>query len=323
MIRMVNSGTESTMTAIRLARGITKKNLIIKFNGAYHGHSDALLVAAGSGSLSLSIPTSLGVPEVVAKDTLVLEYNDIENLTKTFNRYKNNIAAVIFEPIAGNMNFVRASSKFIKTIAKFCKENNALVISDEVMTGLRASFSLVSKKIYKINPDIVCLGKVIGGGLPAAAIAGKKKVLENLAPTGKVYQAGTLAGNPLAIVAGLTSLDLITKAKFNSLTKSIQTLCEGLVAVAKENKIELATDYQGAMGGIYFSKQVPNNLTQVNSCNIKLFKRFFHLMLEQKILFPPSMYEAFFISLAHDEKIIKQTITAAKKVFKQLDKEFN
>lgn len=317
-IRLVNSGTEATMTAIRLARGYTNRKYIIKFDGCYHGHSDGLLVKAGSGVATLAISGSSGVPDEIANLTIVLEYNNIDQLIKAFDQYSNQIAGVIIEPIAGNMNLIRATPEFLTTLRKLCTNNNSVLIFDEVMSGFRVALG-GTQQIYGITPDLVTLGKVIGGGMPLAAFGGSAKIMDHLAPVGTVYQAGTLSGNPLAVTCGLANLQLIQEANFyDKLHQRSQQLINGLTKIAHDNEIDLCGDYQGGMFGFYFSKEIPTNYAQAKLGNLELFKKFFHQMLDKGVFFAPSMYEAGFVCSAHNVDTIDQTLNIAQSVFTNL-----
>ncbi|MCH5336488.1 MAG: glutamate-1-semialdehyde 2,1-aminomutase [Campylobacter sp.] len=317
-IRFVSSGTEATMSAIRLARAFTKKDKILKFEGCYHGHSDSLLVSAGSGAATFNTPSSLGVLNDFAKHTLVATYNDIESVKALFEQHKD-IACVIIEPIAGNMGLVPAKQEFLEELAKLCKENETLLIFDEVMSGFRASF-LGSFEINKIKADIVTFGKVIGGGLPAAAFAARAEIMDLLSPLGGVYQAGTLSGNPLAMAAGIASL---TKAKndkelFKRLEKLAKKLSKGMKKLAKEKGIALKTCYVGSMFGYFFTDKKVENYQDALKSDLKLFAKFHAKMLENGIYLAPSQFETSFICAKMDEKIIASTLEAVYKSFKNL-----
>ena len=318
MMRSVNSGTEATMTALRLARGATGRDLVVKFSGCYHGHVDSMLVAAGSGSLTFGKPSSAGVPANVACDTLVADYNDTEGLSAVFGDHGPRIAAVIVETVAGNMNLVMPDATFIKEARRLCDEHGAILIADEVMTGFRASFGLAIKDLFGIDPDLACMGKVIGGGMPVAAVGGKRKLMELLAPAGDVYQAGTLAGNPMALTAGLATLGLIDKNAFLSLATSCKSLCEGMEKAAAAAGVDFCAQGVGAMAGFYMAPKPPSNLSEAKACDETKFRALFHAMLSRGVLLPPSMYEACFIGLGHDEKTIEATCLAAADAFKEI-----
>lgn len=316
--RLVSSGTEAVMSAIRLARGYTRRNYIIKFNGCYHGHSDSLLIKAGSGLQTFGNPSSSGVPEEAVRHTLVLEYNDIEQLTEAFRVYPDAIAAVVIEPFAGNMNLVRPTSEFIQQLRQLCSDNGTILIFDEVMTGFRVALG-GAQQVLGVKPDLTTVGKVIGGGMPLAGFGGKAEIMDCLAPIGGVYQAGTLSGNPVAVTAGLAVLDLIQQPGFYlNLADSASSLMEGLKKIAYEEGVTLSTDSIGGMFGFYFSDRVPQSFAEVKEGNQELFNRFFHLMLDRGVFFAPSMYEAGFISAVHNNVIIDKTLTIARDVFKIL-----
>lgn len=316
MLRLVNSGTEATMTALRLARGHTGRELTVKFAGGYHGHSDGLLAAAGSGSMTLGRPSSAGVPAGAVAATRVLPYNDLPALRAYFRRHGRRTAAVIVEPIAGNMNLVVPAAAWLAEMRRLCSRSGALLIADEVMTGLRAAHGLVLRERFGIEPDLACLGKVAGGGLPLALLGGRAAVMRNLAPTGPVYQAGTLAGNPLAIEAGLATLRLLSRAAQARLARHTARLCALLRKEAAAAGVPFSAQHVGGMAGIYFRAEPPTSLAEVESCDRRAFRRFFHAMLERGVLLPPSMYEALFTSLAHDERSLAQTAAAARAAFR-------
>ncbi len=318
MLRLVSSGTEATMSAIRLARGVTGRNVLLKFEGCYHGHSDSLLVKAGSGLATFGNPTSAGVTEAVAHDTLVLEYNNTAQLREAFALRGAEIAGLIIEPIAGNMNFVRPTPEFIAACRELCTEHGALLIVDEVMTGFRVALG-GAQSVLGVQPDISVFGKVIGGGMPLAAFGASRAIMENLAPLGKVYQAGTLSGNPVATACGLATLDLISQPGFyEQLAAKTQRLTAGLQAAADKTGLPLCTDSQGGMFGFFFLQQLPQNYTQVMKTDGALFNRFYHGMLDRGVYFAPALYEAGFVSSAHTEADIDATIAAAAEVMASL-----
>jgi glutamate-1-semialdehyde 2,1-aminomutase len=322
-VRLVSSGTEAGMSAIRLARGATGRSKIIKFEGCYHGHADALLVKAGSGLATFGHPTSAGVPPEVVQHTLVLEYNNVEQIEQTFAAQGAEIACVMIEPIAGNMNFVRASVPFIKRIRELCDQHGALFVFDEVMSGFRVALgsaqSLYARAIPGFRPDISVFGKVIGGGMPLAAFASTRAIMEKLAPLGPVYQAGTLSGNPVATACGLTTLHLISQSGFfEQLGQRTQQLVSGLTGAAQEAGLEFCGDSQGGMFGFFFANELPQHYQAVMAKGTDTFNRFFHLMLEQGVYLAPAMYEAGFVSAAHSESDIQRTLEAASKAFKAL-----
>ncbi len=319
-VRMVNSGTEATMSAIRLARGHTGRDVIVKFEGCYHGHGDSLLVKAGSGALTLGVPSSPGVPADLAKYTITLSYNDSEAIKQLFSERGEEIAAIIVEPVAGNMNLIPASVDFLTTLRSVCDQYQSILIFDEVMTGFRVSLQ-GAQGYYRITPDLTTLGKVIGAGMPVGAFGGKRDIMQSLAPVGPVYQAGTLSGNPVAMAAGLAMLDLITVDGFyEALTQKTQQLLTGIEAAAQNTDIALCTQSCGSMFGIFFTdaKRV-ETFAQVQACNIQRFKQFFHAMLKEGIYLAPSAYEAGFMSSAHSNDDIAYTIAAAQKVLQTLN----
>lgn len=322
-IRFVNSGTEAVMTAIRLARGYTKRQYIVKFNGCYHGHTDSMLVNAGSGAMTFNNPSSSGVLEDAVSNTLVLEYNDADGLTDVFAKYGEKIAGVIFEPFAGNMNLVYPTKEWITGLSELTQKYGALLICDEVMTGFRVDLG-GAQKILDIKPDLTVLGKIIGGGMPLAAFGGRTDVMDHLSPNGSVYQAGTLSGNPVAVTCGLINIEIITRKDFYvQIDKISKRLVDGLVTAANKHGIEFCANYVGGMFGLHFQKELPQNLSEVKRANQKLFNKFFHLMLEKGVFFAPSMFEAGFISIAHDSKSIEKTLQIADEVFSKLKQELS
>ena len=319
LVRMVSSGTEATMSALRLARGYTGRDKIVKFEGCYHGHSDSLLVKAGSGALTLGVPSSPGVPQAVAADTITLTYNDAESVKQTFAEIGDQIACIIVEPVAGNMNCIPPEPGFLQTLRQVCNDQGSVLIFDEVMTGFRVGLH-GAQGVYQITPDLTTLGKVIGGGMPVGAFGGKREIMEHLAPLGPVYQAGTLSGNPVAMAAGLKTLELISQAGFyENLSKTTNKLTTGLVQRAEQAGVSLTTNKVGAMFGLFFSEQEKVSLySQVIKCNQQLFKHFFHGMLEQGVYLAPSAFEAGFVSAAHSDEDIEKTLDAATVVFNSL-----
>ncbi|HVE06512.1 MAG TPA: glutamate-1-semialdehyde 2,1-aminomutase [Paraburkholderia sp.] len=317
-VRMVSSGTEATMSALRLARGFTNRSRIVKFEGCYHGHADSLLVKAGSGLLTFGNPTSAGVPVDIAKHTTVLEYNNVAALEEAFKAFGNEIASVIVEPVAGNMNLVRATPEFLGALRRLCSEYGAVLIFDEVMCGFRVALG-GAQQVYGVKPDLTCLGKVIGGGMPAAAFGGRRDIMAHLAPLGGVYQAGTLSGNPIAVAAGLKTLQLIQAPGFyDALTRQTARLVNGLVEAARAAKVPFAADSIGGMFGLYFASDVPHSFAEISRCDVPTFNKFFHKMLDAGVYFAPSAYEAGFVSSAHDDAIIDATIEAARGAFATL-----
>jgi len=318
-VRMVSSGTEATMSAIRLARGYTGRSKIVKFEGCYHGHSDALLVKAGSGALTLGVPSSPGVPDAVAADTITLTYNDAESVKKAFADIGGEIAAIIVEPVAGNMNCIPPVEGFLQTLRDVCDEYESVLIFDEVMTGFRVD-KHCAQGLYDIKPDLTTLGKIIGGGMPVGAFGGAHKIMSALAPVGPVYQAGTLSGNPVAMAAGYKTLELLSASKFQeNLAEKTQTLVNGIQAKAIEAGIGMSVNIVGSMFGLFFTQEDNiHSFAQVMKCDQELFKRFFHGMLEEGIYLAPSAFEAGFVSGAHTDEDIAATIAAAGRVLNQL-----
>jgi len=314
-VRLVCSGTEATMSAIRLARGHTGRHRIVKFEGCYHGHADALLVKAGSGALTFGQPSSAGVPEPTAAHTVVLEYNNETALEQAFEREGAEIAAVIVEPVAGNMNLVAPRTGFLELLRKLCTRYGAVLIFDEVMTGFRVALG-GAQALYGITPDLTTLGKVIGGGLPVGAFGGRRDIMRGIAPLGPVYQAGTLSGNPVAMAAGLATLKLVQVPGFyDRLAATTRALCDGLARAAQERGIPFSAASVGGMFGIFFRATPPASFAEAMQCDTETFNRFFHAMLAAGIYLAPSAYEAGFVSSAHGDAEIGRTIGAAKKVF--------
>ena len=323
MVRLVSSGTEAAMSSIRLARGATGRQKIIKFEGCYHGHADALLVKAGSGLATFGNPTSAGVPPEVVKDTLVLEYNNLEQLREAFELHGKDIACVMIEPIAGNMNFVRASIPFMALCRELCTQHHALLVFDEVMSGCRVALgsaqSVYQKSLLGFEPDMTVMGKVIGGGMPLAAFGGKRAVMEQLAPLGPVYQAGTLSGNPVATACGIATLNAISEPGFfEALGLQTRALTQGLMKAAAKHGVPLSADCEGGMFGFFLLPELPVNYPQVMKSDSEKFNRFFHGMLTKGVYFAPALYEAGFVSAAHTSSDIEETLSAADEVFKSL-----
>ena len=318
-VRMVSSGTEATMSAIRLARGFTGRDKIVKFEGCYHGHADSLLVKAGSGALTLGVPNSPGVPAALAEHTLTLEYNNADQVRELFRQLGEQIACIIVEPVAGNMNCIPPEPGFLGCLREECDAHGAVLIFDEVMTGFRVGLQ-GAQGYYNIKPDLTTLGKVIGGGMPVGAFGGKREIMDFIAPTGPVYQAGTLSGNPVAMAAGLAMLKALSHPGFyESLTRKTEKLMEGFRAAATEAGIALTTNQVGGMFGFFFSDEpVISRYSQVTKCDIERFRRFYHLMLKEGVYLAPSAYEAGFVSAAHGDSELDQTLTAVRKVMKQL-----
>ncbi|WP_443743905.1 glutamate-1-semialdehyde 2,1-aminomutase [Sutterella sp.] len=319
-VRLVSSGTEAGMSAIRLARGFTGRNRIIKFEGCYHGHSDALLVKAGSGLLTFGNPSSAGVPASVTEHTLVLEYNNPAQLEDAFRKYGDEIACVIVEAFAGNMNLVRGSQEFIDTMRRLCTQYGALLIVDEVMTGLRVALH-GAQSLFKVTPDITMLGKVIGGGMPVAAFGGRRDIMQKVAPCGPVYQAGTLSGNPVAVACGMATLKKIQEPGFyERLGRQTARLVSGLTAAAHEAGVPFSADSVGGMFGLYFLPQRPQGFADVMKADTHAFNTFFHGMLDRGQYFAPSTFEAGFVSIRHDDAVIDATVSAAREVFASMAK---
>lgn len=319
-VRLVSSGTEAGMSAIRLARGYTNRNKIIKFEGCYHGHSDALLVKAGSGLLTFGNPSSSGVPASVTEHTLVLEYNNPQQLEEAFAKYGDDIACVIVEAFAGNMNLVRGTQEFIDTMRRLCTKHGALLIVDEVMTGFRVALH-GAQSLFNVTPDITMLGKVIGGGMPVAAFGGRADIMEKIAPKGAVYQAGTLSGNPVAVACGMATLKEIQRPGFyDELGGQTKKLVDGLTAAARDAGVPFSADSVGGMFGIYFLPERPTGFADVMKADQQAFNRFFHEMLGRGVYFAPSTFEAGFVSIAHTDDVIAQTVEAARGAFAEVAK---
>jgi glutamate-1-semialdehyde 2,1-aminomutase len=319
MVRMVNSGTEATMSAIRLARGYTGRDKIVKFEGCYHGHSDSLLVKAGSGALTLGVPSSPGVPAGLAEHTLTLPFNDGDAVREVFSRFGGEIACIIVEPVAGNMNCVPPKSGFLETLREVCDAHGSVLIFDEVMTGFRVALG-GAQAHYGISPDLTTLGKVIGGGMPVGAFGGRRDIMEKLAPLGPVYQAGTLSGNPVAMAAGLKTLELISAPGFfDRLSERTRYLIEGLQERALKAGIPFAANWVGGMFGLFFTEEKAiDSFEKVMGCDQERFKRFFHAMLDEGVYLAPSAFEAGFVSAEHDFETLDQTLQAAERVFTRL-----
>ena len=318
-VRMVNSGTEATMTAIRLARGYTGRDKIVKFEGCYHGHADSLLVKAGSGALTLGVPSSPGVPEGLAEHTITLQFNDIDGVKAYFAENGSEVAAIIVEPVAGNMNCIPPVDGFLQCLREVCDASGAVLIFDEVMTGFRVALG-GAQSVYNVTPDLTTLGKVIGGGMPVGAFGGKKEIMDHIAPVGPVYQAGTLSGNPVAMAAGLTMLSAIQAEGFyEALSLKASNLMAGFKELASAANIPLTTNQVGGMFGFFFSEEeTVTSFAQVGKCDLERFQKFYHLMLEEGVYLAPSAYEAGFVSAAHDDNALTTTLDAAEKCFKKL-----
>jgi glutamate-1-semialdehyde 2,1-aminomutase len=318
MVRMVNSGTEATMSAIRLARGATGRSKIVKFEGCYHGHGDSFLVKAGSGALTFGVPTSPGVPKASADLTLTLPYNDIDAARLLFTQEGKDIAGLIIEPVAGNMNCIPPKEGYLQALRELCTEHGVLLIFDEVMTGFRVALG-GAQAYYGITPDLTCFGKIIGGGMPVGAYGGRRDLMEQIAPAGPIYQAGTLSGNPVAMAAGLAMLQLIQAPGFyEDLTARTVRLTDGILAEAKKAGVPFSVNRVGAMFGLFFTDEAVESYAQATTANVAAFNRFFHGMLERGVYLAPSAFEAGFVSSAHDDEVIGETIATAAEVFASL-----
>ena len=319
LVRFVSSGTEATMSAIRLARGFTGRDTIVKFEGCYHGHSDSLLIKAGSGALTLGVPTSPGVPKALASHTVTLNYNDSDQVQRVFRQIGEQVACIIVEPVAGNMNCVPPAPDFLQTLRRECDRVGALLIFDEVMTGFRVALG-GAQALYGVRPDLTTLGKIIGGGMPVGAFGGRRDIMEQLAPLGPVYQAGTLSGNPVAMMAGITTLDLIGAPGFHQrLSAMTDVLVERLAAAAADAGVALATNHVCGMFGFFFTtEREVDRYGKVMACDVERFKKFFHRMLQEGVYFAPSAFEAGFLSAAHSAADIEATVAAAARVFKSM-----
>ncbi|WP_283154271.1 glutamate-1-semialdehyde 2,1-aminomutase [Guptibacillus hwajinpoensis] len=317
IVRMVNSGTEATMSALRLARGYTGRNKILKFEGCYHGHGDSLLIKAGSGVATLGLPDSPGVPEGIAKNTITVPYNDLESLRYAFKEFGDDIAGVIIEPVAGNMGVVPPQQGYLEEIRKITEENGTLLIFDEVMTGFRVGYNC-AQGYYNVTPDLTCLGKVIGGGLPVGAYGGKKEIMDQIAPSGPIYQAGTLSGNPLAMTAGYETLSQLTPESYEEFERKAERLGEGLSKAAAKYNIPHTVNRAGSMVGFFFTNEDVINFETASSSNLEHFTNYFKEMLEQGISLPPSQFEGMFLSTAHTDHDIDETIAAAEAAFSKL-----
>ncbi|HEX8885496.1 MAG TPA: glutamate-1-semialdehyde 2,1-aminomutase [Noviherbaspirillum sp.] len=314
-VRLVSSGTEAAMSALRLARGATGRDLVVKFEGCYHGHADSLLVKAGSGLLTFGNPTSSGVPEDFARHTMVLDFNDPQQLEDTFAKVGDRIACVIVEPVAGNMNLLPATPEFLQTMRRLCSRHGALLVFDEVMSGFRVALG-GAQSIYNITPDMTVLGKVIGGGLPVAAFGGRADLMKHLAPLGGVYQAGTLSGNPVAVAAGMTTLKLIQAPGFyEALSTQTARLVAGMTEAARAAGVPFCGDSVGGMFGIYFAQAVPRSYAEMMKCDKSAFNAFFHAMLDAGVYLAPSAFEAGFLSAQHDDAVVDATVEAARTAF--------
>lgn len=319
MLRMVSSGTEATMSAIRLARGFTGRDKILKFEGCYHGHADSLLVKAGSGALTMGVPNSPGIPADFAKHTLTVSFNNLDEVRAIFDEYKDQIACIIVEPVAGNMNCIPPVEGFLQGLREICDQENSVLIFDEVMTGFRVALG-GAQAHYNVKPDLTTLGKVIGGGMPVGAFGGKQEIMDYIAPVGPVYQAGTLSGNPIAMAAGLAALNELSNGdKHQALSDATEKLAMGFKAAAERNGVSLSINYVGAMFGFFFTEEERiTSYAQATACDGEKFKKFFHLMLEEGVYLAPSAFEASFLSTAHTDKEIEATLAAADRCFAKL-----
>lgn len=319
MIRMVNSGTEATMSALRVARGYTGRSKIVKFAGNYHGHGDCLLVQAGSGALTNGVPSSSGVPESITENTIVAEYNSIESISNIFKNYGNDIAAVIMEPISGNMGVVPAAQEFIDYVRKITREYSSLLIIDEVMTGFRVALG-GAQSLYKVEPDLTCFGKIIGGGLPVGAYGGRKEIMQCVAPLGPVYQAGTLSGNPLSMTAGIATLTYLKENPkiYEELEEKSKKLQDGIEKAIADFKVKATVNRVGSMMTVFFSDKKVRSYEDAKKCNIKAFVKYFKSMIVSGIYLPPSQFETFFISETHSEADIEKTVNAVRNAFNSL-----
>lgn len=320
LVRMVSSGTEATMSAIRLARGYTKRDKIVKFEGCYHGHSDSLLVKAGSGALTLGVPTSPGVPSDLAKHTLTLEYNNLDSVKALFSKMGEEVGCIIVEPVAGNMNCIPPKEGFLQGLRKLCDDYGSVLIFDEVMTGFRVALG-GAQAYYQVKPDLTTLGKVIGGGLPVAAFGGQREIMNQIAPLGPIYQAGTLSGNPLSMASGLAMLSILEAddSFYQNLSDSTEYLVNGIVSAASTSNVSMTSNNVGGMFGLFFSSEEEvTNFSQASNCDIELFKKFYKSMIKQGVYFAPSAYECGFLSAAHGKNELDETINAALTAFSEL-----
>jgi glutamate-1-semialdehyde 2,1-aminomutase len=317
-LRFCSSGTEATMSAIRLARGFTGRDTIVKFEGCYHGHSDSLLVKAGSGALTFGIPSSPGVPPELAKQTLNLPFNDLEAATELLSQQGDSIACIIIEPITGNMNMIVPKPGYLEGLRELCDQHGVILIFDEVMTGFRVAKG-GAQGLLNITPDLTCLGKIIGGGMPVGAFGGRQDIMDMLAPDGPVYQAGTLSGNPIAMAAGIATLsELSIPGFYEQLTATTELFVSGILRAAEETEVRMQGVSRGGMFGLFFAEQPVTSFNEVTACNENLFKRFFHLMLDRGVYLAPSMYEAGFVSSTHSDQVINDTVAAARESLKAL-----
>lgn len=319
VVRMVNSGTEATMSALRLARGYTNRNKIVKFEGCYHGHGDSLLIKAGSGVATLGLPDSPGVPESIAKNTITVPYNDLESVRLAFEQFGDDIAAVIVEPVAGNMGVVPPEAGFLEGLRQITEQHGSLLIFDEVMTGFRVDYHC-AQGYFNVTPDITCLGKVIGGGLPVGAYGGKREIMEQIAPSGPIYQAGTLSGNPLAMAAGYATLSQLNRETYKEFQRKANLLEDGITKAANDFEIPLTFNRAGSMIGMFFTNEKVTNYEKARTSNLDHFTAYFKAMLQEGISLPPSQFEGLFLSTAHSDEDIEKTIEAVRVAFEKLSK---
>lgn len=317
MVRMVNSGTEATMSAIRLARGYTGRDIIMKFEGSYHGHGDSLLIKAGSGVATLGLPDSPGVPKSVASNTITVPFNDLESVKLAFDNYGDQIAAIIMEPVCGNMGVVPPEPGFLQEIRKVTEENGSLLIFDEVMTGFRVGYHSAQGH-FDVTPDLTCLGKVIGGGLPVGAFGGKREIMEQIAPAGPIYQAGTLSGNPLAMTAGIETLSALSKESYDEINRKVDRLVEGYQNAAEEYDVPIQINRAGSMLGVFFTDEKVLNFESAKTSNLDFFAKYYQSMIEEGVFLPPSQFEGLFLSTEHTDEDIEKTIEAVRKSFSKL-----
>ncbi|NBJ68675.1 MULTISPECIES: glutamate-1-semialdehyde 2,1-aminomutase [Clostridia] len=317
MIRMVNSGTEATMSSLRVARGYTGRDKIVKFEGNYHGHGDSLLIKAGSGVATLGLPDSPGVPKTIAQNTITVPYNDLESVRYAFETYGDDIAAVIVEPVSGNMGVVPPKAGFLQGLREITEQNGTVLIFDEVMTGFRVGYHCAQGH-FGVTPDMTCLGKVIGGGLPVGAYGGKREIMEKIAPTGSIYQAGTLSGNPLAMTAGLETLKALTESSYEAINKQVDRLVEGFTEAASKYNIPLQINRAGSMVGVFFTNEEVVNFKTAQSANLDYFAQYYRAMIEQGVFLPPSQFEGLFLSTAHTDEDIEHTIKAIHTAFSSI-----
>ncbi|WP_101844479.1 glutamate-1-semialdehyde 2,1-aminomutase [Halobacillus sp. Marseille-P3879] len=317
MLRMVNSGTEATMSALRVARGYTGRNKILKFEGNYHGHGDSLLIKAGSGVATLGLPDSPGVPESIAQNTITVPYNDLESVKYVFDEFGDDLAAVIIEPVSGNMGVVPPKESFLAELRQLTEENGTVLIFDEVMTGFRVGYHCAQGH-FGVTPDMTCLGKVIGGGLPVGAYGGKREIMERVAPVGDIYQAGTLSGNPLAMTAGYETLKAMDESAYSSISKKVDRLIEGFEAAAEEHSVPLTINRAGSMVGVFFNEGPVENFETAGQSDLERFAAYYRGMIDQGIFLPPSQFEGLFLSTAHTDEDIEKTIQAVDAVFRTL-----